>query len=608
MSQIRFSVVRVGLYLAALVGFAEAAPLGTVFTYQGQLVQDGVPVNSLTDFEFRLWNQAADGVQILPTVIHEDVLPENGLFTVDLDFGEFAFDSEERWLQIAVRPGGEVGDFVLLVPRQRITAAPYTLGLRVPMSTTGVGNDDLFTIKHNGGAGSAGSFHKMSLGNPDPALEVSAVGGTAVLVDGGVTFANEQSGITFSDTVAPSVPMIQMFASGTLNNDRMVIAHSPNYTDYGLQYEDAVDEFHFLSNGIDVMTVDLQSRRVGIGTSEPAKKLQVGENTIPNSEGMIRLASRSGTEGSSREWDIGVPETDADSSGTGYSFVIDDISAGGGPEVIVKWGSGNVGIGTSSPAYLLDVDGRMRVREEGGLNAGIWFYQTAPGENRALVGMYDDNTVGFYGASGGSWDLLMNTTTGNVGIKTAVPQAPLHVVSSSDVAPGSGGVLVLGTTSGGNLALDNNEIMARNNGATSPLYLNNEGGNVHMAVSGGGVSIGTTTIPTGVLLAVDGKVLCEEMEVQLSGDWPDFVFAEDYPLMPLDELERNIAQNGHLPGIPSAAEVAARGLNVGQMQAQTLQKVEELTLHMIDLHKRLQALEQENRELRDRLQAPGGVR
>jgi len=79
--------------------------------------------------------------------------------------------------------------------------------------------------------------------------------------------------------------------------------------------------------------------------------------------------------------------------------------------------NGNVGIGTNSPGYLLDVNGRMRVRNGGGSNtAGIYFMDDANLVNRGFVGMYDDNTIGFYGANGGGWGLTMSTSSGDVSI------------------------------------------------------------------------------------------------------------------------------------------------------------------------------------------------
>src|SRR5262245_8925045 len=115
------------------------------------------------------------------------------------------------------------------------------------------------------------------------------------------------------------------------------------------------------------------------------------------------------------------------------------------------------------------------------------------------------------------------------------------------------------------------------------------------------MSIGTTPTPTGVKLAVEGKILCEEVEVQLSQDWPDFVFEEGYELMPLDKVEKFIQLKKHLPDVPSAAEVESRGVSVGQMQATLLKKVEELTLHMIAIEKEVTTLRRENQSLRQRI-------
>jgi hypothetical protein len=103
---------------------------------------------------------------------------------------------------------------------------------------------------------------------------------------------------------------------------------------------------------------------VGIGTTSPGKRLQVGSNTIPNSEGMIRLGSRSGTNGSNRIWDIGVPETDGVSSGIGYSFIIDDTQNFNEVEFMVKFDTGNVGIGTITPEAKLTVDGNILATAE----------------------------------------------------------------------------------------------------------------------------------------------------------------------------------------------------------------------------------------------------
>ena len=107
----------------------------------------------------------------------------------------------------------------------------------------------------------------------------------------------------------------------------------------------------------------------------------------------------------------------------------------------------------------------------------------------------------------------------------------------------------------------------------------------------GGVGILTDVVPKGYVFAVDGKMICEELKVQLEGDWPDYVFASDYQLPSLDEVERSIQIHGHLPGIPSAATIEeAGGVEVGEMQRLMMEKIEELTLYMIDLKKENEAL------------------
>jgi len=112
----------------------------------------------------------------------------------------------------------------------------------------------------------------------------------------------------------------------------------------------------------------------------------------------------------------------------------------------------------------------------------------------------------------------------------------------------------------------------------------------------GNVGIGTTNPTTP--LAVNGTIRAKEVIVDTG--WADFVFAEDYTLAPLSEVEAHIKEQGHLPGIPSAAEVAAGGVSLGDMQAKLLQKIEELTLHQISQEKRIQKLEAENAALRAR--------
>jgi len=104
----------------------------------------------------------------------------------------------------------------------------------------------------------------------------------------------------------------------------------------------------------------------------------------------------------------------------------------------------------------------------------------------------------------------------------------------------------------------------------------------------GGVVIGdVSSTPAGYKLYVAGGVLTEKVKVAVksTADWSDRVFDPSYRLRRLNEVSRFIEKNKHLPGVASAEEVVKEGVDLGQMQAKLLEKVEELTLYMIEMKK-----------------------
>ena len=109
----------------------------------------------------------------------------------------------------------------------------------------------------------------------------------------------------------------------------------------------------------------------------------------------------------------------------------------------------------------------------------------------------------------------------------------------------------------------------------------------------GNVGIGTDA-PT-EKLSVKGKIRAQEIKVE-TANWPDYVFADGYQLLTLKETAEFIEKNKHLPGVPKATEVEENGLSLGEMNRILLQKIEELTLHMIDRDKRIEALEKKLNE------------
>ena len=144
--------------------------VGTAFTYQGQLEDDGSPASGSYDFQFLLFDDALAGVQVGPTVTLDDLDVEDGFFSAELDFGKNAFADGERWLQIEVRPGSSGGAYTSLTPRQKITPAPAALNLPnvyidESLPFMGIGRDfrisgnEVFGIRSDSGANVYGGMY-----------------------------------------------------------------------------------------------------------------------------------------------------------------------------------------------------------------------------------------------------------------------------------------------------------------------------------------------------------------------------------------------------------------------------------------------------------------
>ncbi|WP_461630263.1 hypothetical protein [Labilibaculum euxinus] len=117
----------------------------------------------------------------------------------------------------------------------------------------------------------------------------------------------------------------------------------------------------------------------------------------------------------------------------------------------------------------------------------------------------------------------------------------------------------------------------------------------HFTVSrGGNVGIGTTT--ANYKLDVVGTIRARELKVDMQG--ADFVFEKDYQLRTIEEVEEFVSVNKHLPEIAPAKEMQENGVNQSEMNQKLLQKIEELTLYVIDLNKKVTDLQEENQELK----------
>lgn len=182
------------------------------------------------------------------------------------------------------------------------------------------------------------------------------------------------------------------------------------------------------------------------------------------------------------------------------------------------------------------------------------------------------------------------TITGN-----GMPATPYQVSSIDTSLYGNNGVINQSTTTNNNRVVNMNDRNIWFNTATSPNH--------------GKMYIGSSWVypnNTGnYKLFVEGGILTEKVKVALrsTNNWADYVFADDYKLMPLKQVEEFINKNNHLPGVDSAEDLAKNGLDLSVMQAKQMEKIEELTLYIIEQNKTLEnqskAIENQNREIEE---------
>jgi uncharacterized coiled-coil protein SlyX len=187
-------------------------------------------------------------------------------------------------------------------------------------------------------------------------------------------------------------------------------------------------------------------------------------------------------------------------------------------------------------------------------------------------------------------------STGNVGIGTASPPVLFNVVvpgAKSGTAGNIGSFISTNDIPSANpfglrtMIFGGAAIANRYATMQTTDYDLVDGGSIILQPAAGSVGIGTTTVPTGYAFAVNGNAIATSFTVQSYGSWPDYVFKTGYVLPSLNDVKAYIDQNHHLPDVPSAEQVAKDGLNLGDMNKITMQKVEELTMYLIEKDKQL---------------------
>lgn len=337
---------------------------------------------------------------------------------------------------------------------------------------------------------------------------------------------------------------------------------------------------------------------IGFGTTTPGSGLEL--------KGLGLGAQQRITDGASGNSLVLQSGTGSNMKITGYNYATGAAQAlhlsVDGANTIIGANGGNVGIGTASPANKLTVysnfygiqhtDGTVRLSTF--LNsAGGWF------------GTQSNHPLHFYTNDGGQQMTL--TQAGQVGIGTTTPLGGYLLDVAGPVKSFGNTTHFVAQTTGGTNSWA--RYYMRSSGQSwfigtsqnfigNQLYISDEtfgqsrftiqpnNGLIWMSTNTG-VGINTTNT-AGYMLAVNGKIRSTELVVETG--WADYVFDKNYKLPSLNELEKFIQKNKHLPNIPAAVEIESKGLNVGDVQRRMMEKIEELTLYVIELKKEIELL------------------
>ena len=282
--------------------------------------------------------------------------------------------------------------------------------------------------------------------------------------------------------------------------------------------------------------------------------------------------------------------------------------------------NGNVGIGTapSYPLHIYETTGQstsLMIDADPDANPNIYFRSN--GQTVANLRYNDSGNDHFQIQVGSSLFPAINLSMdGKVGIGDIEPANALDIngdvfinqklignsfiidldegdplmpkrITSEKV--GGSATMELQTYSSTNQRLQTRFLLRGNAGNDIEFYDKDENEFIHF--DGDTKTVGIGTVSTfGYKLAVNGTIGAKEVKVELSSSWPDYVFKSDYMLPNLSEIEGYINTNKRLPDIPSDDEVKENGISLGEMNAKLLQKIEELTLYVIDLQKQVDSL------------------
>jgi hypothetical protein len=340
------------------------------------------------------------------------------------------------------------------------------------------------------------------------------------------------------------------------------------------------------------------SGNIGIGTSTPTSKLTVNGNVdiageiltggvlgtagqvlSSNGNGTMSWITNAGGGGSSPWTTAGNDIANTNTGGVGI---------GGMPSLNAKlYVHGSGGYFGNTFSDLTPNSGVLNIRSQSSSFSSFVQYMKFDGQRIQSV---SHNAFIFPSPAPTATNLYLNPLGGNVGIRMSTAAASLSVARGTGV---DGTAAFIGTNHVSHFNYSTAEDTYIRGGKDGSKVIINDG-------ALGPVVIGNvSSTPAGYKLFVKDGILTERLKVAVhgTGNWADYVFADDYSLMPLEQVEAFIKEHKHLPHVPSAQDMVTEGIDVATVDAKLMEKIEELTLYIIALKKEMNTLKEEQQRI-----------